>query len=557
MKMKARMGAMLAAAIMSFSLAVPALAAVPAADTTAEITVENVKNTGVTVKAYQVVEGTYNSYGLTGYKAVTGVSIADIENPTADEVTTTAAGITSGTITATSYDLSSTDGSTYTAAVPAGSYVVVITGGTDTIYNPILMGVYYTDAQDDTKIAAGTVDAEGNFVYKAENGDGDLEDVTAYVKSDLIPGDKTITSEDAVTDYGSDFAIGDTVPFEIVTAFPSYADNYTEVVFNVTDTFSEGLTNKEDVVITITGADGTEVSATEDTDYTIVYGTDPTIKIEFDSDFVLENGGADVEITYSAIINDDAALNLNPNTNGFVIEFTNGPDGTSDDIEGKTYQYTFAIDGKIMGTNEEVEKELVKVSLDENGDPVYEETEGETTTSYYPLAGATFKLTNSATGQVYYATTDSDGLFGPATVGGTEYPGFVGLDAGDYTFIETVAPTGYAVDGQTHTVKIETEFYDADVLEEGTIVAHKGELKNYTLTIDGLKQQYTATYEGGTVTEFTQTDEDAFAVIKNTKLSKLPSTGGMGSYVFTIAGVVVMAGAAGIFFMNRRKDEQK
>lgn len=557
MKMKARIGAMLAAAVMSFSLAVPALAAVPSADTEATITVQNVKNEGVTVKAYQVVEGTYNSYGLTGYKAIAGVSIADIENPTAAEITKIAADIAAGTITPSPIDLSSTDGSTYTADVPAGSYVVLITGGTDTIYNPILMGVYYTDAQDDTKIAAGTVDAEGNFVYKAENGDGDLEDVTAYVKSDLIPGDKTVTDEDAETDHGSDYAIGDTVPFKIETAFPSYADNYEDVVFNVTDTFSAGLTNNEDVKITITDADDNEVNATED-DYTINYGTDPTIKIEFDSDFVLANGGANVVITYSAEVNDDAVVNLDPNTNSFVIEFTNGPDDTSDGIEGKTYQYTFAIDGKIMGTNEEVEKELVKVSLDENGDPVYEETEGETTTNYYPLAGATFKLTNDDTDAIYYATTDNKGLFGPATVDGTDYAGFVGLDAGEYTLIETVAPTGYTVDGQEHAVKIEAEYYEADELDDdGAIVAHKGQLKSYTITIDSKEQTYTAAYEGGSVTSYTEEDEEGFAVIKNTKLSELPSTGGIGSYVFTIVGVVVMAGAAGIFFMNRRKDEQK
>lgn len=43
----------------------------------------------------------------------------------------------------------------------------------------------------------------------------------------------------------------------------------------------------------------------------------------------------------------------------------------------------------------------------------------------------------------------------------------------------------------------------------------------------------------------------------NTKLSSLPSTGGMGTYLFTIIGVVVMAGAAGAFFISRRKGSEE
>ena len=55
----------------------------------------------------------------------------------------------------------------------------------------------------------------------------------------------------------------------------------------------------------------------------------------------------------------------------------------------------------------------------------------------------------------------------------------------------------------------------------------------------------------------------ATAIIKNsdklndTKLNSLPATGGMGTYLFTIIGVVVMAGAAGAFFISRRKGSEE
>ena len=44
---------------------------------------------------------------------------------------------------------------------------------------------------------------------------------------------------------------------------------------------------------------------------------------------------------------------------------------------------------------------------------------------------------------------------------------------------------------------------------------------------------------------------------KNTKISELPSTGGMGTYLFTIIGVVVMAVAAGAFFISRRRGSEE
>ena len=88
-----------------------------------------------------------------------------------------------------------------------------------------------------------------------------------------------------------------------------------------------------------------------------------------------------------------------------------------------------------------------------------------------------------------------------------------GLDEGDYEFEETKAPTGYKVSSEN---------------------------KAFTITPDETKK---VSVDAG--------------VFKNTKLSALPSTGGMGTYLFTIIGVVVMAGAAGAFFISRRKGSEE
>ena len=44
--------------------------------------------------------------------------------------------------------------------------------------------------------------------------------------------------------------------------------------------------------------------------------------------------------------------------------------------------------------------------------------------------------------------------------------------------------------------------------------------------------------------------------MEDTTLTQLPSTGGMGTYLFTIVGVVLMACAAGAFFMSRKKTQE-
>ena len=41
--------------------------------------------------------------------------------------------------------------------------------------------------------------------------------------------------------------------------------------------------------------------------------------------------------------------------------------------------------------------------------------------------------------------------------------------------------------------------------------------------------------------------------IKNTKLASLPSTGGIGTTIFTVGGCAIMIIAAGLYFATRRK----
>lgn len=117
-----------------------------------------------------------------------------------------------------------------------------------------------------------------------------------------------------------------------------------------------------------------------------------------------------------------------------------------------------------------------------------------------------------------------------------------GLAAGTYYLKEISAPAGYSINTKVYPVVIEATHYE------------NGMLKAWSVKIDGqIAANFTVTNAETPKVEGSTTGYE----IKNTKLSSLPSTGGMGTYLFTIIGVVVMAGAAGAFFISRRKGSEE
>ena len=535
----------LAMSLTAFATEVPSTPLEPADHTPtsadrAKAEVSNVE-AGATVTAYRIVEPSYNDKGFTGYKLAEGVKLADMLEPTSDEVTSIAADkdlldkLTKETLSAPS---GATGLTTYTAALGAGYWVVVVEGSDiQEVYNPMLVGIYYSvnGSGDNNSLVNGAVDA---------NSDWSLNSTPAYAKSGQPTIDKKITGSTGKdtsdgNESGNDVAIGDTVNFEIDTMIPSYSKSYTEVMVKITDTMGKGLTLAEPVNLVVT-VGGKAVEAGADT-FTFTPAEDKkSFEISFASAYALAHSGEKVVVTYDAVLGEDAGLNFDANTNTAKLEYTNDPSGRTNEIEDKTYTYTFGIDANLFGDNEtgwnkfteELLKtgELRKVIL-ESGQEI------ETTT----LPGAEFTLTR-ADGKTYTTVSDENG-----------YLSFTGLDAGTYTLQETKAPEGYSLNDTKIPVEI-TATYNED-----------GTLNSYEIKVNGKNTStYTATYdkEGkGTVTDINCTPEhenDWSDVsdtheIKNTKLSALPSTGGIGTTIFTIGGCAIMIIAAGLFFASRRK----
>ena len=93
-----------------------------------------------------------------------------------------------------------------------------------------------------------------------------------------------------------------------------------------------------------------------------------------------------------------------------------------------------------------------------------------------------------------------------------------GLKAGDYYFKEVVAPDGYSINNN------DIAFTMAETKDKTT----------------------------GVVTGVAPTQPELIKMY-DSKLSALPSTGGIGTTIFTIAGCVIMIAAAGLFFASRKK----
>ena len=86
--------------------------------------------------------------------------------------------------------------------------------------------------------------------------------------------------------------------------------------------------------------------------------------------------------------------------------------------------------------------------------------------------------------------------------------------------------------------------------------AETGILESYSVKINNqYTATYTAHYDGGT--KLTTVDKSGdMTLFNNYKPGLLPSTGGMGTYLFMVVGGLLVALAVSLYFMNRRRQEQ-
>ena len=504
--------------IMVMIMTLPVVAAgLPTESDTATIKVTGVES-GAKVTAYRIVKPIYTTGGgYSGYEPVLSGSIVDVTAPTAAEIFALAGRKTELTETVV---MTESD-SDYTATVKAGTWMILVeSNGTSLakVYNPMIVSAYYENdvLKEGSVSGSATWTDEGKTVAKATEPEVN----------------KVIVKDDRTEAKGDDKAVGDKFNFKVTSQIPSYGSEYVvgSIIYELVDVLTEGLTLDSSSIVVTVGENRVDESANT---YTKTINDDG-YKIAFADSFVRANGQANVKITYSATLNDKAVSGFDPDKNTVTLNYSTSFTGTTSSKTSKTYQYTFAIDSKLTGQSgvTKITHEIIKVDANTYREYTYSD---EDYTAGIPgaLSGAEFTLyKEDKTTVVKTVTSDATG-----------HLEFTGLDAGTYYLKETKAPSGYKLDTTEHKVVI-SAVYNPD-----------GTLKSYSITIDDqATSTYTATYNGeGTITNI-EGAPIGTAIFKNTKIGELPSTGGIGAYLFTIAGVSIMAAAIGMLIIRKRNN---
>lgn len=519
--------AILVAAIMTLSMAVSVFAGTAASadgkfgtdGDTGTITVSGIeKETGdkFKVEYYKVIEAKYENKGsFSGYNSLYPSIIA---NPVAENLDITSDNLND---LADAVASKAADGTmsyndkthNYTATVNPGSYLVLVSGTETKSYNPMVVSVSYE------RKTGGTTGLKEDTLTLVEG--------TAKAKKSGMPEvtKKIVDTTDGkgTTDKGNSAEIGENVNYEIsVKPIPNY--NGSHPVLNVVDTLAPGLKYNSDLKVFIKNAEDNEAEL-NDNKYSIGVN-DQTITVDFaaDKQYTLnEYAGKEIVIKYSARVDATATLNNIANENNVTLNYSKDSktNDANDSDNDKTYTYTFEIGGENSGTTGIITKT------------------GDRTKDAAGLNGATFALYKTEEAAVNDTENSRFKEATTMTIGGIKgQMQFTGLEAGHtYYLRELTAPDGYSVNTHIFEVKIEANY------------SNDGQLTEWTVKVDNNVVAKFAKTENG----FSKTDDSAGVNILNTKISSLPSTGGMGTYLFTIVGVVLMTCAAGAFFVSRRK----
>ena len=356
---------------------------------------------------------------------------------------------------------------------------------------------------------------------------------------------------------GTSVSIGDTVTFKITTAVPSHT-LYTNYTYFVEDTMHDGLTLDVGSIKVcknnIELQDGFSVTTTG-----LSSGVD--FKVDFTdlmNDETKYNIGDELTIEYNAKVTSDIeAQKANQNT--AKLTYSNDPtdlDSTgnvSDVANVYSYQFVFtkfAEDTHGVLTNVRLAGAKFKLYRVVEGQPdqlitfteknaVHEvEVNGVTTTSsyiqYIVAEGNTGPVKTLETHNEGEATISLDHLNMGGHLGDIS---IFGLAEGKYKLVETKAPDGYVLPTTPFEIEIKDEIGELGSVGTLNVTAsHLDTDAGHVVNTNGIAESILTVW----------------AEITNKPGSALPETGGMGTTIFTVIGIVMMVGAVAFFTSRKR-----
>lgn len=365
---------------------------------------------------------------------------------------------------------------------------------------------------------------------------------------------KEVQGSDGAWGKDAQYSVGDTIPYRVTASVPSKIVQMK--TYNVTD-IPYGLNDDTDT-ITVKTQEGATLS--EGTHYSVdpIASTDDHgtgFKISFVNANMEDYAGKEIVISYEASLDPDKANTiLHPanmgNPNVVELEYSTHTTPLADDpnppdenetyiIQDKAVVYSFQFVIDKIGETDRTKLNGVQFDL-------YREAKtGETPVTPEQAAQAGLDTTKSwvQLNRAGVFGAGADGKLVTATESGTEGRKTVkGLVNGHYYLVETKTVDGYnllsgPVDVEV-SVDYRTEVTSNAVWTEGTGNT-KWRLNKTTINITSASSLKSSEVK-----------------IYNRKGFNLPATGGMGTFVFTFAGISMMT-AAVILLLTSKKKEAK
>ena len=320
-----------------------------------------------------------------------------------------------------------------------------------------------------------------------------IDDVTFSAKHKEVSVDKA-ADKTSVTK-------NEKVTYTITVEIPTYATGAVDKSFYVSDLLPDGLTiDTDSIKVQI---DATDVDASN---YTLdkTATNDYTFKLSVDTDKYAPiwsaNGGKQLVITYTATLNDNNKTAVNvKETNKVTFDYSFYPyvENSHKQKTDTVDVTTFAIKIDKFVKDQETDKLAgAKFDLYRTATQAEIGTESAVTIPHTTITGILLEsgLTTGANGAATFEKYEANG---------TNY---------DYYLVETQAPSGYNL--LDDAVKV--NFTDSDVA-----------------TTEGI---YTVK-------------------VPNSSGIKLPITGGTGTVIFTVIGIVLMVGAVILLVVSRKKSK--
>lgn len=414
-----------------------------------------------------------------------------------------------------------------------GAYLILLEGGTK-IYEPVFVSIVPTWN-------------EGSSSWELNN-----LSQSATVKSQALTLTKTVYDKDNLTtpltedEYQAGIAgtskyaqvsIGDTVTYMLVANVPDYPANATATGYQISDDLPSGMTlNNASVKVygmatgSLNTEAGTLLTAGTGEAYTLTTtdatrpGTGTTsVDFNLEFDYSKIKNYDKIRVVYTATANSNIYVvgqnsNTTGNQNTAYLDYNNNPYEVTPiswkNAEDTATVYTYGIKvNKVDDEGQALSGAKFTLSANANGDTPIE---------FVGSNGTYCKATSDETG-VTEIEVDSNGLLTLS-----------GLDAGTYYLTETKAPGGY------------------NKLSAPILVEIK-DLKNGIADAEPKGPNGKPEYTPANRAETEANDGYVPLTVVNSKGFTLPSTGGMGTVLFTTIGIVLMGGGLVLLLLYLRR----